>query len=217
MKAANSERECAMSVKLGALALAGLMAAAGTVEAAPLDYATAKKELFSPKGLVLEAADLTVFPPKLKAHYESVTTGAGARTFIAQAQASGVSYYGAIAVPRESAPSLETLTIGGNAHSPDAAAKVVLAQCETAAGEACAVVAYLMPEHYEARDFTLSASATAAFDKNFERGTAAYLAYSPSTAAFSLVKGAGGGDLAVESCNKNAAGAGDCVVGVAEE
>ena len=125
-----------MSVKLGALARAGLMAAAAAVEAAPLDYATAKKALLSPKGLVLQAADLTVFPPKLKAHYESVTTGIGARTFIAQAQASGVSYYGAIAVPRESAPSLETLTLGRNAPGPDAAAQVGAGPCEQAAGEA---------------------------------------------------------------------------------
>lgn len=205
-------RGMVMAAALGALMVAGV------AHSEPVDAEAAKSMLFAPGSMVLAPADLEAFTPELKAHYEGIVTGEGGRMFVAQAQAGGLNYYGAIAAPTATAPTMETLTMGGNAHSPGSAAREVLAQCEAAAGESCAVVAYLVPEGYGPQALTLSAPASEAVLSTFGKGDGPrYLSYSPSTAGFAVVKGAGADSVAVETCNKDTGGRNDCVIGVVED
>lgn len=198
--------------------VAAMLVASNVAVAAPLDAGAAKAMLFKPDGLILVGADLSGFTPELKAHYEGIISGRGGSMFVAQAKAGGLGYYGAIAAPLKSAPTMETLTMGGNAHSPGAAAQEVLGQCKAAAGETCGVVAYLLPEGYEKRDFTLSGQATAGVVDSFGKGDGPrYLAYSPSTAGFAVVKGNGADAVAVKTCNEATGGRNDCVIGVVED
>ncbi|PID37507.1 MAG: hypothetical protein CR993_00030 [Rhodobacterales bacterium] len=197
--------------------LAGALTLAGAAGAGPVSSPDAREQLFGQE-MILHPADLSMFSDKLRAHYKKVTSGMAARTFLAQAKLSGIGYYGAIAVPLTSEPSLETLTIGGNAHSPGAAAAVVTGQCEKAAGEKCQVVAYLLPAGYAKRGLTLSMAATAAFGKSFSDNVVPrYLAYSPATAAFAVVKGKGADRVAIDTCNKDTGGRRDCVIAIADE
>jgi hypothetical protein len=190
---------------------------AGAAWSDPIDSGAAKEMLFAPDAMALAPADLSAFSPELKAHYERIVSGEGGRMFVVQAQAGGLGYFGAIAAPTATAPTMETLTMGGNAHSPGSAAREVLAQCQAAAGEDCAVVAYLVPEGYSAQPLTLSAPATDAVMSDFGKGDGPrYLAYSPSTAGFAVVKGAGADAVALETCNEATGGRNDCVIGVVE-
>lgn len=200
-----------------ATAICASLSWAGAAFAEPLDAATARSALFEGDGLALASGDLTVFTPALAEHYKSIVTGKGAQTFLAQAQASGIVYYGAIAAPKASAPTIQTLTMGGNAHSPGAAAAEVLAACETAAGEDCAVVAYIVPESYSKQPLTLSASATAGVFESFGDGGPRYLAYSPATAGYAIAKGQGADAAALDACNEATGGRDDCVIGIVEE
>ncbi len=208
--------------------LAGLLLVAGATAAAagPLTPRQAKKQLFRGDKLRVELLDLSGLAPTTRAQAEAVATSLTDPEIAAQWAAMGFSmgYYGAMAVKPDRPLSPESMAISNNLHSPEAAEAAAMQACN-ALGEGeregeCVPVALILPRRYKARDFTLSQAATEAFRTGWGRPNAPqYLAYSPSTGAFVIARGAGADAKALASCNEQTGlgDGGDCVIGIAEE
>ncbi len=204
--------------------LAGLLLVAGATAAAaePLSPKQAKKQLFRGDRLRVELLDLSALSPTTRAQAEAIATSLTDPEIAAQWAAMGFSmgYYGAMAVKPDRPLSPTSMAISNNLHSPEAAEAAALAACNALPGGECAGVALILPKRYKARDFTLSQAATEAFRTGWGRPDAPqYLAYSPSTGAFVIARGAGADAAALASCNEQTGlgDSADCVIGIAEE
>lgn len=207
-----------MRVKFGTLALIAGLVAGGIAQAAPLDGRGARDLLFSPKGLVFQPIAPQGLAPAELAKIEAQQDDWGKAIRMKAFELAGYSYYGAAAAPVGVELKLEMLTVVHGLHSPAAAQQAALTQCATQNETDCTLFGLFLPKKYKDQPFSLSANATAGYDDNFRKGQGPrYLAISPSTQAFAIVKGPGGGPLALETCNKNTAGAEDCEIAVADE
>ncbi|MEM8823546.1 MAG: 5-aminolevulic acid synthase [Pseudomonadota bacterium] len=127
-------------------------------------------------------------------------------------QVAELKYYGALAAAPAEGLQSEASRGAFNFHSPDAARRAALADCDGARGPgpACVIVAEIRPRDWEdGRTLTLNQDATRAVNgRAFRRaGRAAALAISPSTGDWGLGDGA---EAAISAC-----GAADCAVVVA--
>ncbi|MEM7641738.1 MAG: 5-aminolevulic acid synthase [Pseudomonadota bacterium] len=179
-----------------ALAMA-LPAAAQTVP----DRAAARDMLFDTRGV-----DLIV-----TAH--SFLSDLDIATLQQMPQVMQLKYYGALAVPPAEGLRSEAARGAFNYHSPDAARRAALTDCDGAksGGAACVIVADIRPRGWQAgRPLTLNQDATDAVrGRAFRRaGRAAALAVSPSTGQWGLADGPA---AAIAEC-----GVEDCVVAVGQ-
>ena len=187
----------------GAPALAGLccLTLAGAATAEPLTGKAAAKLMYPAEGSAVEMQS----QEGLSAQDTAALTLVG----------TGQPYYGAIAISPAEGLMVEATVASVNYHDTDAAQAAALKGCEAKRkGEAaCAVVALIRPEGWEARDLQLSSDATAAVQGDYTAPGA--LAISGSTGMFGLAKGTDAGAAAVAACEEKAK-AGDCVVAVAD-
>ncbi|MDT0683665.1 5-aminolevulic acid synthase [Roseicyclus sp. F158] len=127
-------------------------------------------------------------------------------------------YYAALAVsPGDPAETGSAVALA-NFHSPAAAQRAALGACNArrTTGEPCVIVSVTTPKGYRARDLTLSAEATAAFEEEY-RGASSpkAMAISEATGHFGIGAGA---ERALSVCNDAAAAEGprDCRVVIAD-
>lgn len=189
--------------KIGlALALACL---ASQALAAPVDGKTAKKMLFGTKGVDVEIAKVGFIDEAMVKALE---------------QAAGqIPYYGAIAVSPGEPTSSNLMSVIGNLHSPEAASKAVLDNCNArrTTGGPCVVIAVVTPKKFAPQPLTLSVGATAAFDKEYRKLDAPKaLAISKATGGYAMERG--DGSRAIEQCKAAAAsmGGSDCEIVIAD-
>lgn len=134
----------------------------------------------------------------------------------------GDGYYGAVAVVPDEPLSQKTMAVSTKLHSPAAAQAAAINECNRLSprgSTGCVAVILILPKRYKNPSFTLSQAATDRFRGEWNGGQGPkYLAYSPSSQAWALVKGDGAADLAVSTCNDQAAdfGVRDCVIAIAE-
>lgn len=203
---------------ISAAVMAAAVFAAGTASAAPVDGKTAKGMLFKAKGLVFQAVTPQGLDATAEAQVAKLVKAYSARTTLMAFEASGYSYYGAMAVPVGKALGPESLAVAAGLHNPAAAQQAALEACEAAQQTGCTLVGFLLPKGYKTRDLSLSGAATAGFGEAFTKGDGPrYLAYSPTSSAFSIVRGPGADIVALETCNSATNGREDCVIGVADE
>ena len=196
--------------------LAGSLSAAG----APVSPRQAKKLLFKGDKIMVQLLDPAGLNTVTKVQVETVAKSLTSPAVAKQWEAMGFSilYYGAIAVMPDRPLSDKTMSISYNLHSPEAAAAAAVRACNALKGPDCVAAALILPKRYKPREFTLSQAATNGFRENWGRPKEPeFLAYSPSTPAFTIVKGAGGDTVALNKCNENSEGANDCVIGIAEQ
>jgi hypothetical protein len=201
-------------VKAAALGLAVLAAAPAAAE--PMDAAKARAMLFAPSGMMFYAIEPTGLDDEAAAKVAALQEGMAER--MDAFEQGGYGYYGAMAVPTGVALTPESLVVVAGLHSAGAAQIAAVDECRKAHGGACAAVGLMLPNKYEARDFTLSAAATAGVEAAFGSGEGPqYLAQSVTTAGFAVAKGQGADAAALKACNEASAGRNDCVIALVEE
>lgn len=123
----------------------------------------------------------------------------------------GQPFYGAIAISPDEGIMVEATVAAVNHHSTEAAEAAALKGCEDKrkGKAACAVVALIRPEGWEARALSLSADATRALGADYKAPGA--MAVSPATGLFGMAKGDQAGDTAIKACEEKAK-TGDCVL-----
>lgn len=184
-----------------AAALAATAVAAG---AEPLTGREADRALFEPRDRVI-----------LKSERLDARNGALVDALVPlmeQQLNARLQYYGAIAFSPDEGFQAEASQSALNHHSPAAADRAALAACNArraAAASGCVIAARILPPGYRPRDFTLSVSASEAMRRVYPRTAAPKaLAISPLTGAFAI----GSPAEVVALCNRDAGGAGDCMM-----
>lgn len=198
-------------------AVLGLMAVgAGTADAAPVGAKEARDMLFKPSGMVFYPVEPQGLDAEAMTKVAALQEGMGGQ--MAAFEMSGYGYYGAFAVPKGQALTTESLAVLAGMHSPAAAQAAVLEMCKETNDAECTVIGLTLPKDYEKRDLMLSAAATKGVLDSFGDGDGPrYLAYSPSTAGYAVVKGNGADAVAIDTCNEATNGRDDCVIGIVEE
>jgi hypothetical protein len=200
--------------KTVALGLAVLAAAPAAGE--PMAASKATAMLFAPTGMIFYPIEAKGLDAEAAAKVVALQDGMAGQ--MAAFEQGGYGYYGAMAVPTGVPLGPESLVVVAGLHGPGPAQIAVLAECRKAHGGECVAVGLMLPERYEARDFTLSAAATAGVEAEFGKGAGPhYLAQSVTTAGFAVAKGAGSDALALESCNGATGGRNDCVIAMVGE
>ncbi len=184
-----------------ALALLSLSPAA----AQPLTERQARDQVASPRGVDVRVADLPFL------------TG-DSRRQIAQA-AEDFPYYAALVLSPGDPPANQSGVAMVNYHSPEAATRAALAECNDrrTTGAECVIVAQVLPRRYQGGRLTLSREATEALRGDFRRmDSPKALAISPGTGQFGFARG--DGSRALAACNAKAVeqGAQDCRIVVAD-
>jgi hypothetical protein len=136
-------------------------------------------------------------------------------TQVAQTQ----KYYAAIAFAPAQGIMAEPTVMAANYHSLDSARAAAEGQCNArrSGGQACRIALEVRPAGYEARDVTLSADATAGFNRDYRRARGERaLAISASTGLWSIATGAGAAEAAIAGCQGESA-ARDCTVVIADQ
>ncbi|HPD92321.1 MAG TPA: 5-aminolevulic acid synthase [Pararhodobacter sp.] len=127
-----------------------------------------------------------------------------ALTTVAQTQ----KYYAAVGFAPDVGIMAEPTVMASNYHSPEAARAAALAGCDARrhGGRACVIALEVRPQGWEARDLSLSADATTAFNDDYRRagGTRAF-----AVSAGSGQWGIGRGNNAVEDALTACQGDGD--------
>ncbi|MFV0332709.1 MAG: 5-aminolevulic acid synthase [Tropicimonas sp.] len=195
-----------MRITRAATVLAFTLAlAAPAVQAAPVDGKTARKMLFGTGSAVeLGQADF------IDASIASAIKQAGAQ----------IPYYGAIAVSPGEPTSSNLMATMANYHSPQAAQKAALDNCNSrrTTGQPCVVIATIVPKRFKPQPLTLSVEATRAFDKEYRKlPEPRALAISPSAGVFGIDRGDGGRALSKCAAAASAKGADDCQVVVFDQ
>ncbi|WP_116130846.1 hypothetical protein [Tropicimonas sp. IMCC34043] len=173
--------------------------------AQPLDSKAARKMLFGTRGVDVQISDVGFIDAGMVKALE---------------QAAGqIPYYGAIAVSPGEPTSSNLMSVIGNLHSPESAAKAVLDNCNArrTTGGPCVVIAVVTPRKYSPQPLTLSVGATGAFEKEYRKMKAPKaMAISRSTGGYAMDRGDGG--RAVSQCEAAAAAMGgkDCEVVIAD-
>lgn len=196
---------------LGLAALGALPAAAQQIEAGK-----AMAMLFASNGMMFFAPELRGLDAEATEKVKALQDGMPDKMQVFEA--GGFGYYGAMAVPTGVALTPESLVVVAGLHNAGAAQIAVKDECRRLHGAECAVVGVMLPTKYEARDFTLSAAATAGVEAEFAAGQGPqYLATSVTTAGFAIAKGTGADKIALERCNEATGGRNDCVIALFEE
>lgn len=185
--------------------------AAGATQADPVDGDTARKLMFSPKGIAVSYVGGAALSDSDKAQLEAVIGLLGKQK--------QDKYYGAIAIaPDEGLASVASVALM-NYHSVEAASDAALRECNAkkqVGGRACVVVAEIRPEGWEPRALQLSADATDDLRKSYRKGKGPKaLALSPSTGVWAIARGEGAAAAAIQDC-KAQARVDDCQVAVAD-
>jgi len=186
-----------------AVVFAGL---AGGATAEPVDGASARRALFSPRGAEVEVLDRGFLSTQDKAILNEV----GVQLL----------YYGAVAVSPDEGILANATIAAADHHSTEAAEIAALAACNAArnGATACEIVALIRPRGWsEGAVLQLGQSATQDFRSNYRRGRGPKaLAISPATGQWAIVKGDAAETDALRECNLRAAekGATDCNVAV---
>ncbi len=172
----------------------------GAALAETLSGDAARTQLFDPAGVQVGIVANAALPAD--------------QTEILKVVAADQPYYGAIAISPGEGLMSEATVAAANYHDERAATAAALAGCSAkkTADAACVVVAVIRPKGWEARAVTLSADATAGFEKDYPAKGGA-LAISASTGAWGI---AAGGDDAVAACSAKNSAATDCVVVIAD-
>ncbi|WP_108484047.1 5-aminolevulic acid synthase [Oceaniglobus ichthyenteri] len=172
-----------------------------------VDGATAKRALFSERGVTITLFNLPQLSQKDKLVLAEV--------------AKQQKYYGAVAISPDEGLMAEATLAAANYHSIKPAERAAKAACDKARkpGSArCVIAAHILPNKHTARALQLSVDATEGFNKNWAGGGPKALAISPATGEWAMAKGPGAADAAKNDCNRTAKsrGASDCVVVIAE-
>lgn len=200
--------------------LAGLVLAIGATVAIaqPVSERDAKRALFKGSKISVRVIEGVALDEASAAQVNALVAALKNPQLAAQFATYG--YYGAIAIIPGTALSEKTMTISAGLHSPEAAVAAALAGCNALEGPACVAVATIVPKRYKPRSFTLNQAASVAFFDVF-RGMDGpkYMAYSPTTKAFSSASGGGADAAAIERCNEAASvdGAQDCVLAITQD
>lgn len=130
-------------------------------------------------------------------------------------------YYGAVAISPDEGLMSEATLAAANHHAVAPAERQALAACDAVRrpGSApCVIAAHILPAGHTARALQLSVEATAAFRTSWRGAGPRAMALSPATGEWSIVRGAGARDAALDACNRKAQpkGALDCLVAIAE-
>ncbi len=170
-----------------------------------IDTKSARKLLFPTKGLSTQLA--------------GALTDAERATIVAliplmeQQLRTPVKYYSSIAYSPDQGLVSDALQGAFNYHTTEAADAAAVAACNKVRAKGsgrCRLAARIVPRKYKPRDLTLSYDATEAFNRSFRREKA------PKSFGISASSGAWGvgktDAAAIASCEKDAAGAGDCQV-----
>ena len=168
--------------------------------AEPLDSKTAKKMLFG-KGSTVELGQVDFID---KAVAKAIKQAAGQ-----------IPYYGAIAVSPGEPTASNLMATMANYHSPDAAQKAALDNCNSrrTTGKPCVVIATITPKKFKTQPLTLSAEATKVFGKEYRKLKAPKaMAISPSTGTFGADRGDGGRALSKCNAAAQAKGGADCQI-----
>lgn len=189
---------------LANLAIAAFGLGIGAAQAEILEEKAAKKMLFSYK-----KSEFVVQPQDFMAEGDVALLNlmAGMTEF------KSVLYYGAIAASPKDGLTHKATVATSNHHSPEAADLAAIKACNNLrrGGDKCVVVAQILPRKFKAQVFSLSASATAAFKKTYQRGKGdKALAISPSDGSYSVAEGATAAETALKVCASD--GAKDCVI-----
>jgi hypothetical protein len=129
----------------------------------------------------------------------------------------GQPYFGAIAIsPDEKLLESKATIAVANFHTTEAAGKEARRQCDAlrSGAKPCVVVAFIRPKGWQKRGLSLSAEATAGFEKSYPAAKGA-LAISAATGAWGIASGNGAGDAAIKACAAKLADK-DCSVVVAD-
>lgn len=201
-------------VKAAVLGLAALAAAPAAAQQMEADKARAM--LFPAQGMMFFAPELRGLDAEAAEKVKALQDGMPDKMQVFEA--GGYGYYGAMAVPTGVALTPESLVVVAGLHNAGAAQIAVKEECRRVHGAECTVVGVMLPRKYEARDFTLSAAATAGVAAEFGDGQGPkYLATSVTTAGFAIARGTGADKVALERCNGATGGRNDCVISLVEE
>ena len=170
-----------------------------------IDTKAARKLLFPTKGQGTQLADALTDSER--------ATIVALIPLMEQQLRSPVKFYSSIAYSPDQGLVSDALQGAFNFHTTDAADTAAIAACNKArkkGSRPCRLAARIVPRKYKTRDLTLSYDATEAFNRLFRREK------TPKSFAISGVSGAWGvgktDAAAIASCEKDAAGAGDCQV-----
>ncbi len=194
-------RNCGTAAVLAML----LALAAPAAQAAPVDGKAAKKMLFG-DGSAVELGQADFIDPAMA---EALKQAAGS-----------IPYYGAIAVSPGEPTSSNLMATMANYHSPQAAQKAALANCNArrTTGRDCVVIATIVPKRFSPQPLTLSVEATKAFGKEYRKLDAPKaLAISPSTGTFGIDRGDGSRAISKCAAAGQGKGAGDCMIVISDQ
>lgn len=168
-----------------------------------IDTKSARKQLFSTKGQSTQLADALTDADRAMI--------VALIPLMAQQTRSPVKYYAAIAYSPDEGLVSDALQGAFNFHTSEAADAAAIAACNKTrkkGSKRCQLAARIVPKKYKPRDLTLSYDATQAFARVFRREK---VPKSFATSGSSGAWGIGKSDAeAIESCERDAAGAGDC-------
>lgn len=200
-----------MAALMGALGL-------GAALAGPMSGDAAQKQLFRPAGMVIKPLKPQGLDSQSQALANDMIKNMRSNSVMKQFEASGYGYYGAVALPKSAPEGQANPTVVVQLHSPEAAQRAAIEECQKANGGACAPIALLLPKGFKNRDITLSQDATKRVSGSWkEGGTPKYLAYSPSTHGWGIAKGSSATpETAIASCNQVAQKS-DCQIVIADE
>ncbi|MGH1369026.1 MAG: hypothetical protein ACRBCL_10455 [Maritimibacter sp.] len=191
---------------------------AGSAFAAPVDGNSARKQLFRPNGMVVKPLKPQGLDKQSQAVADGMIQNMRSGSVMKQFEASGYGYYGAVALPKSAPEGQANPTVVVQLHSPEAAQRAAITECQKTNGGTCVPIALMLPKGYRARDLTLSQDATKRVVGTWKDGGAPkYLAYSPTTHGWGIAKGASATpQTAIDSCNQVAKRS-DCVVAIEDK
>jgi hypothetical protein len=182
-----------------------ILVLAAPTRAEAIDTKSARKQLYPTKGLSTRLADALTDSER--------ATIVALIPLMEQQLRSPVKYYSSIAYSPDQGLVSDALQGAFNFHTTEAADAASIAACNKVRAKGtkpCQLAARILPKKYKPRDLTLSYDATEAFNRSFRREKA------PKSFAISATSGAWGvgktDATAIASCEKDAAGAGDCRV-----
>ncbi len=195
----------------------------GVALAEPVDGTTARKMLFSPKGVDLRVIEDSGLSKAQVTILQALLKGMSANGL--------ANYYGAVAVspaffdqmakdPGQAALS-GLLQVTERLHTPAAAATLAMTACQKArkrGDAACVLAGRIMPRKWTPQPVSLAVGATAAFRDYLKGKGPKAIAVSAGSGSYAIVKGEGASEKAMMTCNASAAKSGkpDCSVVIAD-
>lgn len=207
------------------LVISGVMMlmSGGLALAEPVDGATARKMLFSPKGVDLQVIEDSGLSKAQLTILDALLKGMNANGL--------ANYYGAVAVsptffdqmakdPGQAALA-GLLQVTERLHTPAAAATLAMRACQKARKSrdgACVLAARIMPKKWTPQPVSMGVGATEAFRDYLKGKGPKAIAISANSGSYAIATGEGAAEKAMTTCNASAAKSGkpDCSVVIAD-